>query len=139
MANSVSNEPGPSVLTLRLSHPQLVLYFSALAYVSLPMFPGILEYGSQNLRIIKDAKIQHPPAADGIAAALPARVTAQHPVAIVASFSCLPSSAYPVPVMLINYTPSPLRNWLLALTPCNTSRPLSTRQSRGHATNQSVS
>jgi hypothetical protein len=44
----------------------LVLYFSVLAYVSLPMFPGIFEYGSQNMRIIKDAKIQHPPAADGI-------------------------------------------------------------------------
>ena len=53
-------------LTAFLSHPQLVLYFSALAYVSLPMFLGILEYGSQNLRIIKDAKMQHQPAADGI-------------------------------------------------------------------------
>jgi hypothetical protein len=51
---------------MKLSHPQLVLYFSVLAYVSLPMFPGIIEYGSQNMRIIKDAKIQHPPAADGI-------------------------------------------------------------------------
>ena len=66
--NYIRDEVGEQVRLCKknISHPQLVLYFSALTYVRLPLFPGILEYGSQSLRIIKDAKIQHPPAADGI-------------------------------------------------------------------------